>query len=135
MDQGRRRHRGAARVHLSEASPLAVLDRIESRGGEASTTTSPTFRRTFRCANLLGYEDLIYSPSLFASPRLDLGFPVRIRIIFLIYYAAKLFNSIWVIVDRLSKVAHFLPVKTTYQSSKLAELYIARIVSLQGVPK
>ena len=35
-------------------------------------------------------------------------------------------DSIWVIVDRLSKVAHFLPVKTTYQSSKLAELYIAR---------
>jgi hypothetical protein len=44
-------------------------------------------------------------------------------------------DSIWVIVDRLSKVAHFLPVKTTYQSSKLAELYIARIVSLHGVPK
>src|SRR3954463_9856698 len=44
-------------------------------------------------------------------------------------------DSIWVIVDRLSKVAHFLPVKTTYQSSKLAELYITRIVSLYGVPK
>ena len=44
-------------------------------------------------------------------------------------------DSIWVIVDRLSKVSHFLPVKTTYQSSKLAELYIARIVSLHGVPK
>ena len=44
-------------------------------------------------------------------------------------------DSIWVIVDRLSKVAHFLPAKTTYQSSKLAELYIARIVSLHGVPK
>ena len=44
-------------------------------------------------------------------------------------------DSIWVIVDRLSKVAHFLPVKTTYQSLKLAELYIARIVSLHGVPK
>ena len=44
-------------------------------------------------------------------------------------------DSIWVIVDRLSKVAHFLLVKTTYQSSKLADLYIARIVSLHGVPK
>src|SRR4051812_9883620 len=44
-------------------------------------------------------------------------------------------DSIWVIVDRLSKVAQFLPVKTTYHSSKLAELYIARIVSLRGVPK
>ena len=63
-------------MHLTEAPPLVVLDRIGSRGGEASTTTSPTFRRTFRCANLQGYEDLIQSLSLFASPRLDLGFPL-----------------------------------------------------------
>src|SRR3954466_13622051 len=75
LDQGRRIRRGAARVHLTKAPPLVVLDRIGSRGGEASTTTSPMFRRMFRCANLQGYEDLIQSLSLFASPRLDLGFP------------------------------------------------------------
>jgi hypothetical protein len=45
------------------------------------------------------------------------------------------YDSIWVIVDRLSKVAHFIPVKTTYKGSKLAELYIARIVCLHRVPK
>jgi hypothetical protein len=45
------------------------------------------------------------------------------------------YDSIWVIVDRLSKVAHFILVKTTYKVSKLAELYIARIVCLHGVPK
>jgi transposase InsO family protein len=45
------------------------------------------------------------------------------------------YDSIWVIVDRLSKVAHFIPVKTTYKGSKLAELYITRIVCLHGVPK
>jgi hypothetical protein len=45
------------------------------------------------------------------------------------------YDSIWVIVDRLSKVAHFIPIKTTYKGSKLAELYIARIVCLHGVPK
>jgi hypothetical protein len=45
------------------------------------------------------------------------------------------YDSIWVILDRLSKVAHFIPVKTTYKGSKLAELYIARIVCLHGVPK
>src|SRR4051812_5507411 len=44
-------------------------------------------------------------------------------------------DSIWVIVDRLSKVAHFIPIKTTYQSSKLAELFIAKIVSLHETPK
>jgi hypothetical protein len=45
------------------------------------------------------------------------------------------YDSIWVIVDRLTKVAHFLPVKTTYSSARLAELYMERIVSLYGVPK
>jgi hypothetical protein len=36
---------------------------------------------------------------------------------------------------KTQKVAHFIPVKTTYKTSKLAELYIARIVCLHGVPK
>jgi hypothetical protein len=45
------------------------------------------------------------------------------------------YDSIWVIVDHLSKVVHFISVKTTYKGSKLAELYIARIVCLHGVPK
>jgi hypothetical protein len=43
-------------------------------------------------------------------------------------------DSIWVTVDRLTKVAHFIPVKTTYTGAKLAELYISR-VCLHGVPK
>jgi hypothetical protein len=45
------------------------------------------------------------------------------------------YDSIWVIVDRLSKVAHFIPVKTTYSGARLAELYMARIFCLHGVPK
>jgi hypothetical protein len=44
-------------------------------------------------------------------------------------------ESIWVIVDRLTKVAHFIPVKTTYTSGQLADLYLSRIVSLHEVPK
>jgi hypothetical protein len=47
----------------------------------------------------------------------------------------KGYGSIWVIVDRLTKVARFIPVKTTYKVSQLTELYMARIVSLHGVPK
>ncbi|WVZ88829.1 hypothetical protein U9M48_035299 [Paspalum notatum var. saurae] len=47
----------------------------------------------------------------------------------------KCYNSIWVVVDRLTKVAHFIPVNTTYSGAKLAELYIYRIVCLHGVPK
>jgi hypothetical protein len=45
------------------------------------------------------------------------------------------YDYIWVIVDHLTKVAHFLPVKTKYRSAKLAELYMERIVCLHGVPK
>jgi hypothetical protein len=45
------------------------------------------------------------------------------------------YDSIWVIVDRLTKVAHFIPVKTTYSGAKLVELYMSRIVSLHGVLK
>ncbi|WVZ64017.1 hypothetical protein U9M48_013603 [Paspalum notatum var. saurae] len=39
----------------------------------------------------------------------------------------KGYNSIWVVVDRLTKVAHFIPVNTTYSGARLAELYISRI--------
>src|SRR5215216_6580952 len=45
------------------------------------------------------------------------------------------YDSIWVVVDRLTKVAHFIPVKTTYTSAKLAKIYMSRIVCLHGVPK
>jgi hypothetical protein len=38
-------------------------------------------------------------------------------------------------VDRLTKVAHFIPVKTTYSGPQLEELYMLRIVYLHGVPK
>jgi hypothetical protein len=45
------------------------------------------------------------------------------------------YDSIWVVVDRLTKVAHFIPVKTTYNSTVLVELYMARIVCLHDIPK
>jgi hypothetical protein len=44
-------------------------------------------------------------------------------------------NSIWVIVDRLTKVAHFLPVKTNYSVSRLAELYVDNILKLHGASR
>jgi transposase InsO family protein len=50
-------------------------------------------------------------------------------------HTPKIYDSIWMIVDRLTKVAHFIPVNTTYKGSQLAELYMARIVCLHGVPK
>ena len=43
-------------------------------------------------------------------------------------------DAILVVIDRLSKVAHFLAVKETITASQLATLYMARIVSLHGIP-
>jgi transposase InsO family protein len=44
-------------------------------------------------------------------------------------------DSIWVIVNRLTKVAHFIHVRTTYGGDKLVKLYINNILELHGVPK
>ncbi|KAG8503507.1 hypothetical protein CXB51_001514 [Gossypium anomalum] len=43
-------------------------------------------------------------------------------------------DAVWVVVDRLTKSAHSIPVRTDYSLDKLAELYIAEIVRLHGVP-
>ncbi|WVZ80158.1 hypothetical protein U9M48_027657, partial [Paspalum notatum var. saurae] len=47
----------------------------------------------------------------------------------------KGYDSIWVIIDRLTKSAHFLPVKTHYTAATYSEIYISWIVSLHGVPQ
>ena len=39
------------------------------------------------------------------------------------------------IIDRLTKSAHFIPVKTVYRANTYAKIYIARIVSLHGIPE
>jgi hypothetical protein len=44
-------------------------------------------------------------------------------------------DSIWVIVDRLTKTAHFIPDRTKYDAKDYACLYIEHIVRLHGVPK
>jgi hypothetical protein len=48
---------------------------------------------------------------------------------------ARKFNSIWVIVDRLTKSAQFIPVNTNYNVQKYDEIYVARVLCLHGVLK
>ena len=43
-------------------------------------------------------------------------------------------DAIWVVVDRLMKVAHFLSVQQGYSLDQLVEIYIKEIVRLHGVP-
>ncbi|GKA49057.1 putative reverse transcriptase domain-containing protein [Tanacetum coccineum] len=43
-------------------------------------------------------------------------------------------DTIWVIVDRLTKFAHFLPMREDYKMDRLARLYLNEIVAKHGVP-
>ena len=43
-------------------------------------------------------------------------------------------DAIWVIVDRLTKYAHFLPIRNDDRLDKLAQLYVEETVRLHGVP-
>ena len=43
-------------------------------------------------------------------------------------------DSVWVIVEKLTKLAHFIPVRMDYSMDRLAELYVEEIVRLHGVP-
>ena len=43
-------------------------------------------------------------------------------------------DAIWAIVDRFSKVTHFIPISMTYSIDKLVVLYIKETIRLHGVP-
>jgi hypothetical protein len=45
------------------------------------------------------------------------------------------FNLIWVIVDRFTKSAHFIPINTNYNTQEYVEIYITRVLCLHGVSK
>jgi hypothetical protein len=44
-------------------------------------------------------------------------------------------DSIWVIVDRLTKTSHFITMHTTYYIQDYAKLYVNQIVRLHRIPK
>jgi hypothetical protein len=50
-------------------------------------------------------------------------------------HTSRGYNSIWVIVDRLTKSAQFIPVSTTYRVRQYAEPYMSHIVRYHGIPK
>ena len=43
-------------------------------------------------------------------------------------------DAIWMIVDRLTKTAHFIPIRISFSLDRLARLYVNEIVSKHGVP-
>ena len=46
----------------------------------------------------------------------------------------KKHDSVWVIIDRLTKSGHFIPVMIDYSMDRLVKLYMDEIVRLHGVP-
>ena len=53
------------------------------------------------------------------------GFPLMVR----------RHDSIFVVVDTLTKSAHFIPVHMTYQAPDIGRFFISEIVRLHGMPK
>jgi hypothetical protein len=48
---------------------------------------------------------------------------------------AKENDSIMVVVDKLSKAAHFIPVKSTFKAVNIAEIFMKEIFRIDGIPK
>ena len=44
-------------------------------------------------------------------------------------------DALWVVVDRLIKSAHFLPIRVNYSMNKLAQIYLHEILWIYGVPE
>ena len=44
-------------------------------------------------------------------------------------------DSIFVVVDKLSKETHFIPVKSTYKAVHIADIFLKEIFRLHGIPK
>ena len=59
---------------------------------------------------------------------------IAIDFVFGLLLTQRKHDAIWVIIDRLMKSAHFVPVRMDYSMDRLAELYVDEIVILQGVP-
>ena len=44
-------------------------------------------------------------------------------------------DSIFVLIDKLSKAAHFIPVKLTYKAMNIVDIFLKEIFRLHGIPK
>jgi hypothetical protein len=48
---------------------------------------------------------------------------------------SKQHDAIMVVVDKLIKASHFIPLKTTYKETNVADIYMREIACLHGIPK
>jgi hypothetical protein len=48
---------------------------------------------------------------------------------------SKKHDSIMVVVEKLTKVAHFIPLKTTHRAADVADIFLKEVARLHGIPK
>ena len=48
---------------------------------------------------------------------------------------SKQHDAIMVVVDKLTKVAHFIPLKTTHKEVNVVDIYMKKLALLHGIPK
>ncbi|GJS98386.1 putative reverse transcriptase domain-containing protein [Tanacetum coccineum] len=80
--------------------------------------------------NIKGHWDLLVQPAIpeWKWDNITMDFITKLP------KSSQGFDTIWVIVDRLTKSAHFLPIRENDPLDKLARLYLNRIVARHGIP-
>ncbi|XP_059285598.1 uncharacterized protein LOC132039069 [Lycium ferocissimum] len=113
------------RICIPRVSGLTKL--ILEEADSSRYSTHPLLQRCQVFAPETGWYDLKNAPE-WKWERIAMDFMVGLP------KNLDTFDAIWVIVDRLTKFAHFIPVQTTYNAEKLTRIYIRKIVRLHGVP-
>ncbi|KAA3461421.1 DNA/RNA polymerases superfamily protein [Gossypium australe] len=97
---------------------------IDYHPGKANGVANALSRNSLFSFRALNTQLALSNDSLISNNGFLSGLPV----------SSKKKDAIWVVVDRLTKSAHFIPVRTDFSLDKVAELYISKIVRLHGVP-
>ncbi|GJX49085.1 putative reverse transcriptase domain-containing protein [Tanacetum coccineum] len=67
-------------------------------------------------------------------PEWEMGKDIQVDFVTMLQKDSSGHDTIWVVVDRLTKSAHFLPIREDYKTEKLAKIYTNEIVARHGVP-
>ncbi|GJW86629.1 putative reverse transcriptase domain-containing protein [Tanacetum coccineum] len=78
-------------------------------------------------------RDIAKITSAAGSSRIEMG-EDNMDLVIKLPKSSSRYDAIWVIVDRLTKSAHFLPIREDYKMEKLARIYINKIVARHGLP-
>ncbi|GKC27640.1 putative reverse transcriptase domain-containing protein [Tanacetum coccineum] len=79
--------------------------------------------------NIRNPQDFLQQPEIYVG-----NWKVNNGLFYQLPKSSSGYDMIWVIVDRLTKSAHFLPIREDYKTEKLAKIYVNEIIARHGVP-